>query len=61
MLDEQGRLIWQHEERGSIQNVQVQQYQGRDFITYWVGDDSFHGHAAGYYKMVSFWWQYLLL
>jgi len=61
MLDEQGRLIWQHEERGSIQNVQVQQYRGSDFITYWVGDDSFHGHGAGYYKMVSFWWQYFLL
>lgn len=53
MLDEQGHLVWYHEERGSLHNVQVQRYKGRDYITYWVGDDSFHGHGAGYYKMVS--------
>lgn len=54
MLDHKGHLIWHHEERGSIHNVQVQTYKGNDFITYWIGDDDFHGHGAGYYKMVSF-------
>jgi hypothetical protein len=56
MLDHRGNLVWHHEEKGSIHNVQVQQYRGRDMITFWVGDDEagWNGrHGAGFYKMVS--------
>lgn len=54
LLDSNGDLVWSHSERGNIHNVQVQQYKGRDYITFWVGDDDFFGHGHGYFKMVSF-------
>lgn len=55
MLDSKGNLVWFLQEKGSVHNVQVQQYKGKDFITYWIGDDEnqFWKHGAGYYKMVS--------
>ena len=53
LLNNDGNLIWHHHDTGAIHNAQVQQYKGHDYITYWVGDDNFWGHGAGYYKMVS--------
>ena len=53
LLDNGGNLIWHHHDTGAIHNAQVQQYKGHNYITYWVGDDGFFGHGAGYYKMVS--------
>lgn len=53
MLDENGDVVWSHWERGTIHNLQVQQYRGDNYITFWVGDDEFFGHGHGYFKMVS--------
>jgi len=53
LLDNDGDLIWHHHDTGAIHNAQVQRYKGHDYITYWVGDDNFWGHGAGYYKMLS--------
>lgn len=55
MYDTKGDLVWYQQEKGSVHNVQVQQYKGKDYITYWVGDDEnqFWEHGAGYYKMVG--------
>lgn len=53
MFDTAGQLVWHHEERGSIKNLQVQTYKGNDYLTFWIGDDGFYGHGRGYYKMVS--------
>lgn len=36
MLDSKGDLVWFAEEKGAVHNVQVQQYRGSDYITYWV-------------------------
>jgi hypothetical protein len=54
MLDHRGNLLWHHQEKGSIHNIQVQNYHGDNFITYWVGDDEIPGYGAGsgYIKMV---------
>jgi len=52
LLDSKGNLVWWQQEQGAVHNIQVQQYRGNDYITYWVGDDEFWGHGAGYYKMV---------
>lgn len=52
LLDHQGNLVWYTQETGAIHNIQVQRYNGDDYITYWVGDDEFYGHGAGFFKMV---------
>jgi hypothetical protein len=54
LLDARGNLVWYQQESGAVHNPQVQRYKGNDYITYWVGDDEFWGHGAGYYKMVCF-------
>lgn len=52
LLDGQGSLVWYHEERGAVNDLRIQSYMGEDYLTYWVGDDNFYGHGAGYFKMV---------
>lgn len=52
MMDHKGHLVWAHEEWGSVKNLQVQTYKGRQYLTFWVGDDGFWGHGSGFYKMV---------
>lgn len=52
MLDARGNVVWYHQERGAVHNIQVQRFKGSEYITYWVGDDEFYGHGAGFYKMV---------
>jgi len=54
LLDQRGQLVWFQQEHGAVHNVQVQQYRSESYITYWVGDDEFWGHGAGYYKMVCY-------
>jgi hypothetical protein len=53
LLDNRGELVWYHNEKGAVHNIQVQEYKGNRYITYWVGDDDYFGHGSGYYKMVS--------
>ena len=52
LIDQMGQLVWHHQERGSIKSLQVQKYRSKDYLTFWVGDDYYHGHSRGYYKMV---------
>jgi len=58
ILDWKGDLIWsQHfanEFGGQAYDLQVQRYQGQDYLTFWTGDDRVRGHGAGSYVMVSF-------
>ena len=52
VLDTQGNLIWMEGKFGQAMNLQVQQYKGQDFITFWSG--SSHGpHSNGSYYMVN--------
>lgn len=54
ILDPDGSLIWTVDHRiGEVYNLQVQEYKGQQYITYWAGDDSVGGHGAGKYYMLD--------
>lgn len=54
ILDADGSLIWTVDHRiGEVYNLQVQDYKGKSYITYWAGDDSVGGHGAGKYYMLD--------
>lgn len=57
ILDASGDLVWSHwydnDFGGQSYNFQVQQYQGQDYLTFWLGDDTIRGHGEGAYYMVS--------
>lgn len=51
IIDQQGSLIWS-KPYGQTYNVNVYNYKGQRYITFWSGDDS-KGHGSGAYYMVS--------
>jgi len=56
ILDHQGELIWsKHFDNlfgGQAYDLMVQEYQGQDYLTFWLGDDRVRGHGSGFYYMV---------
>jgi len=56
ILDNRGELVWnQHFDNsfgGQAYDFMVQEYQGQDYLTFWLGDDRVRGHGSGYYYMV---------
>jgi hypothetical protein len=54
ILDPAGNLVWTFDHYvGEVYNLQVQEYKGKPYITYWAGDDSVGGHGAGKYYMLD--------
>jgi hypothetical protein len=54
ILDQDGHLIWTTSWQGQqIYNLMVQEYQGKNYLTFWAGNDAVGGHGAGIYYMVS--------
>lgn len=53
ILDADGHLVWGKGGYGQVYNLQVQQYRGQPYLTFWAGDDTVGGHGAGYYHMVG--------
>ncbi|CAK3740644.1 hypothetical protein DOTSEDRAFT_70388 [Lecanosticta acicola] len=57
ILDGRGKLIWtKHFDNkfgGQAYDFSLQQYQGEDYLTFWLGDDRIRGHGAGYYYMLN--------
>jgi hypothetical protein len=54
ILDPAGNLVWTFDHYvGEVYNLQVQEYKGKSYITYWAGDDSVGGHGAGKYYMLD--------
>jgi hypothetical protein len=54
ILDAAGNLVWTFDHYvGEVYNLQVQEYKGQPYITYWAGDDSVGGHGAGEYHMLD--------
>ncbi|KAF2721702.1 hypothetical protein K431DRAFT_346129 [Polychaeton citri CBS 116435] len=55
ILDGSGNLIWvEHFKNtfgGQAYNFMVQSYQGQDYLTFWLGDDTVKGHGTGHYYM----------
>lgn len=56
ILDQAGNLIWTLDGRefGETYNLNVQEWNGEQYLTFWGGDDTVGGHGQGYYYMVSF-------
>lgn len=52
MLDNTGNLVWMQTLWGQAMDVKVQQFQGKDYITFWHGTDN-GTFGEGYYIMVS--------
>ncbi|WPG99977.1 Hypothetical protein R9X50_00280100 [Acrodontium crateriforme] len=57
ILDQYGELVWtkhfDNDFGGQAYDLRVQQYQGQDFLTFWLGDDRVRGHGAGSYYMLN--------
>lgn len=57
ILDQDGSMIWSehfaNDFGGQAYDLKVQTYQGDDYLTFWLGDDTVRGHGAGQYYMVS--------
>lgn len=56
ILDSAGNLIWTKGGYDQVYNLQVQEYMGEKYLTFWAGTDAVQGHGAGTYYMVSTCW-----
>jgi hypothetical protein len=52
ILDQYGHLVWSLGGYEQIYNLMVQEYLGKQYLTFWAGNDAVGGHGAGYYYMV---------
>ncbi|KAL1962649.1 hypothetical protein VTN77DRAFT_9283 [Rasamsonia byssochlamydoides] len=52
ILNSEGNLVWMQEIDAVTQDFRVQQYQGRDYLTYWAGDEV-KGHGWGSWHMLD--------
>jgi len=57
ILDSRGELVWSHhfdnEFGGQAYDLQVQEYHGEKYLTFWLGDDRIRGHGAGHFYMLN--------
>lgn len=57
ILDRTGELVWAHHFEnkfgGQAYDFMVQQYDGEDYLTFWLGDDLIRGHGSGAYYMLN--------
>ena len=53
ILDQDGHLVWT-KPLGHTYNLNVYQYKGQDYLTFWLGDDGKVGHGEGTYYMVRY-------
>ncbi|KAL1633911.1 hypothetical protein SLS58_010901 [Diplodia intermedia] len=53
ILDQAGNLIWTLDGKpyGETYNLNVQEWNGEQYLTFWGGDDTVGGHGQGYYYM----------
>jgi hypothetical protein len=54
VMDNEGEIIWGHYVEGQAYNLKVQEYQGEQVLTFWVGNDGIGGHGEGDYYMVRY-------
>lgn len=54
VVDARGELVWTETRWGQAMDVKVQSYKGKDYITFWIGEDvgTFAG-GTGTYLMVG--------
>jgi hypothetical protein len=54
ILDQRGNLVWSQPGYGRTYGLAVQKYKGRDYLTFWSGNDSTVGRGNGSFYMVRF-------
>lgn len=52
MLDARGNLVWKETKFGQAMNLQVQKYQGNDYLTFWSGTGRGGVDSNGSYYLV---------
>ncbi|KAE8154206.1 ASST-domain-containing protein [Aspergillus avenaceus] len=52
ILDQDGHLVWTTE-YGQSYNLNVYNYKGQDYLTFWMGNDGVGGHGEGAYYMLD--------
>lgn len=53
ILDDKGDLVWTKRCDGlQPYNFEIQEYQGKQHLTFWLGNDAVGGHGEGFYYMV---------
>ncbi|KAF2086294.1 hypothetical protein K490DRAFT_66847 [Saccharata proteae CBS 121410] len=55
ILDEAGNLVWtlDGDLYGQTYNLNVQEHDGQQYLTFWGGNDAVGGHGEGYYYMLD--------
>lgn len=54
ILDIHGRAIWASTNSyGQVYNLQVQEFKGNQYLTFWAGNDAVGGHGVGEYYMLD--------
>ncbi|KAI4718167.1 hypothetical protein E4T48_05608 [Aureobasidium sp. EXF-10727] len=53
IMDNDGELVWQHNVEGQGYNLKVQELNGEQVLTFWVGDDGIGGHGEGDYYVYN--------
>lgn len=52
ILDGKGELVWMDDRFGEVMNLNVQEYKGEQYLTFWAGEFD-EGCGKGSYYMVS--------
>ncbi|KAF2227585.1 ASST-domain-containing protein [Elsinoe ampelina] len=47
IYDDRSQLVWLKETDGQAYDLKVQEVEGRQYLTYWTGDDRVRGHGSG--------------
>ncbi|KAI1259051.1 Arylsulfotransferase-domain-containing protein [Xylariaceae sp. FL1019] len=54
IFDAKGELVWADENLGVVFNLQIQTYQGEEYLTFWSSPEgSTHGYGRGTYYMLD--------
>ncbi|GAW23230.1 hypothetical protein ANO14919_127820 [Xylariales sp. No.14919] len=54
IFDSRGELVWADNTYGVVFNLQIQTYQGENYLTFWASPDgSSHGYGRGTYYMLD--------
>lgn len=52
ILNSRGDLVWWKGGYDQVYNLQAQEWNGKQYLTFWAGNDAVGGHGAGFYYMV---------
>ncbi|KAM3080381.1 hypothetical protein ACMFMG_005339 [Clarireedia jacksonii] len=53
VFDSSGNLVWMNATYGETFGLNVQTYNGKEYLTFWQGDDSVGGHGEGVYILLD--------